>query len=252
MPAGREARAALASEERFLQPGCHLRPAQRSPGQVTAHRAAVQLGDSIRPEAGPHLALNPRQVYAQHGEQVGSVPARPVAASRGDDAAPHGPRSRQADAVVRQDVPSGRVLVSEQREEQVLATDVAVAGTVPLLAGSGHQPGTNRVPARPGAACHMTLRPGKRRLAYLRCTDCRVTPSASAIRSQVQPSSRAALTCNASSCSTICRNAATEARPTSGSRWLAASASEIASDMLSAYADKRFLSAQADKILRVG
>jgi hypothetical protein len=93
-------------------------------------------------------------------------PARPIAGSRRDDAGYSGTRRGQADAVRGQDVPGGRVLVGDQREEQVLAAGVAVAGTVGFLAGGSHQPGSDRASARTCVACHVTLRPGNRRARH--------------------------------------------------------------------------------------
>src|SRR5258707_9779378 len=214
MAAGREASAALNSEQRFLQPRCHLRPAQRPPRQAAAQRTAVQLIQGVRAVIGAHLALNRRQVHAERGEQIGRVPARPVAGSGRDDAGYGSPRRRQADAPSGQDVPRGRVLVGDQREQQVLAADVTVASPVGFLTRRTHQPGGNRVPAWFSMTCHVSLRPGNRRLAYLRCTDWRVTPSAPAILSPVPPPSPAVLTPRASSCATLCPGPATGAPTT--------------------------------------
>src|SRR6266567_9221101 len=134
MAAGGEASATLVSEQGFLQPRCHLRPTQRPPRQAAAYWTAVELVNGVRAVIGAHLALNRRQVHAERGEQVGRVPARPVAGSGRDDAGYGGPGRRQADAPSGQDVPRGRVLVGEQGEQQVLAADVTVAGPVGFLA----------------------------------------------------------------------------------------------------------------------
>jgi hypothetical protein len=55
------------------------RYAQRPPGQAAAHGATVQLVDGMRAVVGAQLTLEGRQVHAEQGEQVGGVPARPVA-----------------------------------------------------------------------------------------------------------------------------------------------------------------------------
>src|SRR4051794_5240789 len=74
-------------------------------------------------------------------------------------------------------------------------------------------------------------RSGPRPLAYFLCTACRVTPSSWAICSQVQPWSRALVTCSASRRSTSVRRDRTARSPTAGSRLLAADATCAVSAM---------------------
>jgi hypothetical protein len=73
------------------------------------------------------------------------------------------------------------------------------------------------------------------------CTAWRLTWSSRAMSCQDQPWSRAFSTWSASSRSSRRRKAATDRRPTAGSRLPAAAASFVASLMTSIYVDKRSL-----------
>jgi len=219
--------------------------AERSAGaQVPADRARVEGVDRVRAELRLDVAADLVQVDAEGAQQRGRVEARPVAAAGADDEPDRVAGSLGGKTVLGEQPRGFGCLREGEADQQVFQADVAVPGEFGLAAGRGQDRADRSRRPRCGrwpAPADRGRRPGSRRVAYFLCTDCRVTPRAAAMRSQVQPWARAEETCNASSWSSSCRSATTAANPIAGSPCAAAAASWVASLILSVW-----LAAQLD------
>ena len=179
----------------------------------TAHRLAGLLQSALR-------CGRQRETILQDRLQVGPrrlVPPRQRwgVESRGDADGVKCLSVEQVERLtgrVERDAKCGRDLrIVEQAEHQVLGAHPAIASPARLFPGSDV--------GRPGVVRLRCSRSGRhhRSLPYLRCTDCRVTPSASPICCQVHPCARAAATLEASTRSASRCNAKAARSPRAGS-----------------------------------
>lgn len=181
------------------------------------HPPAAETFEGFGAERTAHRDPHRVEVDAEAGEQLGVAWRRP--AQLGLDRRPH-----DLDVGGQQppDLRWHQIAMLHQGKQQMLSPHPAVAegpGFRDRRVDDGHRVGITAVehPAHPPS------RP--RRTRCFLWTDWRVTPNTSAIACHDQPSARALSTCSSSSSSTSCRNDATAANPTAGSRLLAAASS---------------------------